>query len=84
MLFLPVYESIYNGFSGFIKGEVYVPKKYLAPITSGFCTDHHFQVNSTVTTDAADVLAAPLLYFTQRNPTALDARTFQLGFKFNF
>ena len=43
-----------------------------------------YQVNSTVTTDAAGVLAAPLPDFTTRSPTALDARTFQLGFKFNF
>ncbi len=43
-----------------------------------------FQVNSTVTTDAAGVLAAALPDFSLRSPVALDARVFQLGFKFNF
>ncbi len=43
-----------------------------------------FSLNSTVTTDAAGVLAAALPDFTTRSPTALDARIFQLGFKFNF
>lgn len=43
-----------------------------------------FSVNSTVTTDINGVLSAPLPDFTQRSPSALDARTFQLGFKFNF
>jgi hypothetical protein len=43
-----------------------------------------FSVNSVVTTDANGVLSAPLPDFTTRNPTALDSRQFQLGFKFNF
>ena len=43
-----------------------------------------FSVNSTVTTDAAGALTAALPDFTTRSPTALDARIFQLGFKFNF
>jgi hypothetical protein len=43
-----------------------------------------FQVNGVVTTDANGVLAAPLPNFATRNPTALDSRQFQLGFKFNF
>jgi hypothetical protein len=43
-----------------------------------------FQVNSAVATDAAGNLLAPLPDFTQRNPSALDSRLFQLGFKFNF
>lgn len=43
-----------------------------------------FQVNGAVATDAAGNLLAPLPDFTQRNPSALDSRLFQLGFKFNF
>ncbi len=43
-----------------------------------------FSVNSTVTTDATGALTAPLPDFTLRSPSALDARIFQLGFKFNF
>jgi hypothetical protein len=43
-----------------------------------------FQVNGAVATDAAGNLLAPLPDFTQRNPSALDGRLFQLGFKFNF
>ncbi len=43
-----------------------------------------FSVNSTVTTDATGTLTAALPDFTTRSPTALDARIFQLGFKFNF
>ena len=43
-----------------------------------------FSVNSTVTTDATGALTAALPDFTTRSPTALDARIFQLGFKFNF
>ncbi|MDQ3010896.1 MAG: TonB-dependent receptor, partial [Acidobacteriota bacterium] len=46
-----------------------------------------FAVSGTVTTDAAGVLAAPLPDFITRagaNPTSLDSRQFQLGFKFNF
>lgn len=43
-----------------------------------------FQINSVVTTNADGRLAAPLPDFSLSNPTALDARQFQLGFKFNF
>jgi hypothetical protein len=43
-----------------------------------------FQINSVVTTSADGSLTAPLPDFSLRNPTALDARQFQLGFKFNF
>ncbi len=46
-----------------------------------------FQVSGVVTTDANGVLAAPLPDFLTRStasPVALDARQFQLGFKFNF
>ncbi|HYE72556.1 MAG TPA: hypothetical protein VEF04_04460, partial [Blastocatellia bacterium] len=43
-----------------------------------------FQINSVVTTNADGSLTAPLPDFSLRNPTALDARQFQLGFKFNF
>jgi hypothetical protein len=43
-----------------------------------------FQVNGAVATDAAGNLTAPLPDFTKRNPSALDSRLFQLGFKFNF
>lgn len=43
-----------------------------------------FQVNGAVATDAAGNLSAPLPDFTQRNPSALDGRLFQLGLKFNF
>ncbi|MFN7929655.1 MAG: TonB-dependent receptor [Blastocatellia bacterium] len=43
-----------------------------------------FSVNSTVTTNADGSLTAVLPDFTTRSPTALDARVFQLGFKFNF
>jgi len=43
-----------------------------------------FQVNGAVATDAAGNLLAPLPDFTTRNPSALDSRLFQLGFKFNF
>jgi outer membrane receptor protein involved in Fe transport len=43
-----------------------------------------FQVNGAVATDAAGNLLAPLPDFTQRNPSALDSRLFQVGFKFNF
>jgi hypothetical protein len=43
-----------------------------------------YQINSVVTTNADGGLAAPLPDFSLRNPTALDARQFQLGFKFNF
>ncbi|MCA1601158.1 MAG: hypothetical protein LC776_05795, partial [Acidobacteria bacterium] len=43
-----------------------------------------FQVNGAVATNAAGNLLAPLPDFTTRNPSALDSRLFQLGFKFNF
>ncbi|MFN2453120.1 MAG: TonB-dependent receptor domain-containing protein [Pyrinomonadaceae bacterium] len=43
-----------------------------------------FSVNGVVTTNTAGVLSAPLPDFTTRNPSALDSRQFQLGFKFNF
>jgi hypothetical protein len=46
-----------------------------------------FQVSGTVVTDVNGVLSAPLPNFITRlnsNAAALDARLFQLGFKFNF
>ncbi|MBL8203038.1 MAG: TonB-dependent receptor [Blastocatellia bacterium] len=43
-----------------------------------------FQINSVVTTNADGSLTAALPDFSLRNPVALDARQFQLGFKFNF
>ena len=43
-----------------------------------------FQINSVVATSADGSLPTGLPDFSLRNPTALDARQFQLGFKFNF
>lgn len=44
-----------------------------------------YQINSAgIQVNADGSLISPLPNFTQRSPTSLDARQFQLGFKFNF